>query len=63
MDGDRELSDAWTGFTWFTILNERPPEGYTWSETSNIKAGSLVARTLGEIGMKCAAEGEAEVVT
>ena len=31
MDGDRELSDAWTGFTWFIILNERPPEGFTWS--------------------------------
>ena len=30
VDGDRELSDAWTGFTRFTILNERSPEGYTW---------------------------------
>ena len=24
-------SDAWTGFTRFILLNERPPEGYTWS--------------------------------
>ena len=31
MDGERELSDVWTGFTRFTLLNERPPEGYTWS--------------------------------
>ena len=28
--GDRELSDAWTGFTRFIVLNERPPDGYTW---------------------------------
>ena len=27
----KELSDAWTGFTRFILLNERPPEGYTWS--------------------------------
>ena len=25
------MSDAWTGFTRFTILNEKPPDGYTWS--------------------------------
>ena len=31
VDGQRELSDAWTGFTRFTLLNERPPEGYKWS--------------------------------
>ena len=30
-DEDRELSDAWTGFTRFLILNERPRDGYTWS--------------------------------
>ena len=29
--GRRELSDAWTGFKRFLVLNERPPEGYTWS--------------------------------
>ena len=27
--GGRELSDAWTGFTRFILLNERPPDGYT----------------------------------
>ena len=27
----RELSDAWTGFIRFILLNEMPPEGYTWS--------------------------------
>ena len=31
VDGDRELSDTWTGFTRFTILNEKPPDGHTWS--------------------------------
>ena len=31
VDGDRELSDMWTGFTRFTILSEKPPDGYTWS--------------------------------
>ena len=30
-DGDRELSDTWTGFTRFILLNERPLDGYTWS--------------------------------
>ena len=27
----KELSDAWTGFTRFVLLQERPLEGYTWS--------------------------------
>ena len=31
VDGDRELSDTWTSFTRFTLLNEKPPDGYTWS--------------------------------
>ena len=31
VDGEKELSDAWTGFTRFVLLKERPPEGYTWS--------------------------------
>ena len=31
VDGERELSDAWTGFTRFFLLNERPLDGYKWS--------------------------------
>ena len=31
VDGEKELSDVWTGFTRFVLLKERPPEGYTWS--------------------------------
>ena len=30
VDGDRELSDTWTGFTRFTILSKKPQDGYTW---------------------------------
>ena len=30
VDEDRELSDAWTGFTRFILLNNRPPDGCTW---------------------------------
>ena len=26
---DRELSDTWTGFTRFTMLDEKPPDGKT----------------------------------
>ena len=31
MERERELSDAWTGFTRSILLNEGPPDGYTWS--------------------------------
>ena len=31
VDGKRELSDAWTDFSRFILLNERPLGGYTWS--------------------------------
>ena len=31
VDGDRELSHTWTCFTRFSILSEKPPDGYTWS--------------------------------
>ena len=31
MDGERELSDAWIGFTTFVLQKERPPEGFSWS--------------------------------
>ena len=30
-DGSRHLSDPWTGFTQFTTLEEKPPNGYMWS--------------------------------
>ena len=31
IDGSRDLSDPWTGFTQFTVLDEKPPDGYLWS--------------------------------
>ena len=30
-DGPRDLPDPWTGFTQFTLLEEKHPEGYMWS--------------------------------
>ena len=50
VDGERELSDAWTGFTRFILLNERPPERYAWSggktdeETNDLQARQCMAR-------------------
>ena len=29
IDGSRDLSASWTGFTQFTLLEEKPPDGYT----------------------------------
>ena len=31
IDGSRDFSDPWTGFTQFTLLEEKPPDGYMWS--------------------------------
>ena len=31
VDGNRELSDAWTSFTRFIVWNKKLPDGYTWS--------------------------------
>ena len=69
IDASRDLSDSWTGFTEFTLLAEKPPDGYLWSGGEidkiavNIQARSFMARTLDEIEKKCPAEGEAKVVT
>ena len=31
IDESRDLSASWTGFTQFTLLGEKPPDGYMWS--------------------------------
>ena len=31
IDGSRDLSDPWTSFTQFTLLEEEAPDGYMWS--------------------------------
>ena len=30
-EGSRDLSNPWTGFTQFTLLEEKPPDRYMWS--------------------------------
>ena len=68
IDGSRDLSDPWTGFTQFTLLEEKPPEGHMWSrvrltrKTAYIQARSSMARALEINGKARQAEGEAEVV-
>ena len=58
IDGSRDLSDSWTGFTQFTLLEEKAPDGFLWSggeineKTADIQARSFMARTLDEIGKK-----------
>ena len=32
VDPNRHLSDSWKGFTKFTLLKEKPPKRYMWSE-------------------------------
>ena len=55
IDGSRDLSDSWTGFTQFTLLEEKPPTdicgpGEINEKTADIQARSFMARTLGENG-------------
>ena len=68
IDGSRDLSDPWIGFTQFTLLEEKAPDGYMWSggeikeKTADIQARSSMARTLEINGKVRQAEGEAKVV-
>ena len=44
IDGSRDLSDSWTRFTQFTLLEEKPPDGYVWSQRETDKtAGNIQA--------------------
>ena len=68
IDGSRDLSDSWTGFAQFTLLEEKLPDGHvvrgeTDKTAGNIQARSFMARTLDQNGKKCQAEGQAKVVT
>ena len=41
--------EPWTGFTKFTLLKEKPPDGYTWSgghDLSNNKARMYMVRNV-----------------
>ena len=68
IDGSQDLSDPWTGFTQFTLLDEKPPDGYTWSrvrfdeKAAYIQARSSMAREMEVNGKECQAEGEAKEV-
>ena len=68
IDGSRELSDTWTGFTQFTLLEKISRTIYVVrgeinEKTGDIQATSSMARALRENGKECQAEGEAKVVT
>ena len=43
IEGSRDLSDPWTGFTQFTLLEEEPPDGYMWSG-ERLKRKQLTSR-------------------
>ena len=58
--------DSWTGFTQFTLLDEKAPDGYTWSggeideKTAYIQARSSMATVMEVNGKECQAEGKAK---
>ena len=41
IDGSRDLSDPWTGFTQFALLEEKPPDGNMWSWGKKKRENSL----------------------
>ena len=56
IDGSRDLSDPWTGFTQFTLLQEKTSRriyvvrGQTDEKTAGLDVRSFMARTLEKIG-------------
>ena len=68
IDGSRDLSDPWTGFTQFILLEEKPPDGFLWSGERIITRKQLTSRPdhlwpeVWEKMGECQAEGEAKVV-
>ena len=56
-----------TGFTQFTLLDEKPPDGYTWSggrltrKQLTSRPESSMARVMEVNGKECQAEGKAKV--
>ena len=68
IDGSRNLSDPWTGFTQFTLLDEKKPTDICGpgdeinKKTASIQVRSSMVRALEVSGKERQAEGEAEVV-
>ena len=42
IDGSRDLSDCWTSFTQFTLLEEKPPNECMWSGRETDKTASNI---------------------
>ena len=67
IDGSRDLSDSWTGFTQFTLLDEKPPDGIYMvrgesnKKTAYIQTRSSMARVMEVNGKERQAEGKAKV--
>ncbi len=63
----RDLSDPWTGFTQFTLLDEKAPDGYTWSggrltrKQLTSRPDHLWPELWKSMGKACQAEGKAKV--
>ena len=53
VDGGRELSEPRTGFTQFTMLSEKPPDGSLTKKSSNIEARLFLARNLARSDESC----------
>ena len=67
VDGSRDLSDPWTFHSSYSIGGKTSRRtnvvrGEINEKTGDIQATSFMARTLGQNGKGCPAEGEAEVV-
>ena len=59
IDGSRDFSDSWTGFNQFTLLGDKPLEGFfvvpgeTDKTASDIQARPFLARTRERNGKEC----------
>ena len=66
IDGSRDLSDPWTGFTQFTLLEEKAPDGYMWSgerltrKQLTSRPDHLWPELWKSMGKTCEAEGKAK---
>ena len=49
IDGSRDLSDPWTGFTQFTLLEEKAPDGYMWDQI--LALGPMYRVTLDDLSV------------
>ena len=68
IDGSRDLSGSWTGFTQLTPLEEKPPDWFLLSggrltkQQVTSRRDPLWPRALDKIGRKCQTEGETKMV-